>query len=240
MELLGSVFGFIVAPFIFWWSLSLWVVVPSAIAFIVFIGAMSEIDDQHPGFAFVALIIFAVLLSLGAGYVSDVSGFWPSIFESLKFFVKFIVGYIACGIITLIPLWYINVRRITLKNKSLFHDFISFALKNEVNEFELKAKNCLTESEKDEIRRNDGVVDGKIMPCLRHYFKENGMTFSSVKPKDNLKLIRSLIFVWFAHLIIEFFGELIAKIPEYVARILRIPLNWASRIASRGLPEDLR
>ncbi|MFC1645496.1 hypothetical protein ACFL08_05745 [Patescibacteria group bacterium] len=239
MDPISALFVFFLEPIGFWWAMSWWVIAPSTLCFVISIASMADYDDRHDGVSGVALLIAFALVSLGSGYASEVEGFWVSLLEAGKFFVKFFLIYVGCGIVTLFPLWYVNVRRIAKRNKENFDEFVNDALEG-VDRYGNKFKTPLTDEQKIEVENFGGVKDGKMLPCLRKIMNEYGLIFKSTNARDNLDIISSLIFLWPIHILIETFGEFIVKIPERVARLLRVPLNWISKIATRGMPDEIK
>lgn len=242
MEIMSLLLGFLAAPFAFWWTLSWWIITPSAVLFLISIGTMMPDESApHPLIALVCMMIIFLLTAIGAGCASPVNGFWLSALEGAKFFVKFILGYLACGIVTLLPLWYVNVKRIGRKLKKYYQIFIEKVLKSDEYCSQMLG-NTLTAEEKKEIRELNGMKDGKLMPGLKGMFdkyKEHYYSYPSLEAKKNLELISSLIFLWPVHVIVEIFGELIMKMPKYIVKLLNLPLNLISQLATKGLPEDL-
>lgn len=231
-------FQFLLAPFVAWWALSWWIIVPCAVSFMFSIGCMmperEDDSDVHPVVASVCLVIIALLTAIGIGYTSKVVGFWMSALEGGKFLVKFLSIYVACGIATLLPLWFVNVRRIGKRIRKIYDEFIKKVL---------DTTSPMDADKKEEIRKCNGMKDGKILPFLQEMlidYKNRFYIFPSVNAKDNMGLISSLLFLWPLHIIIEILGEFIAKIPEHVVRLLRFPPNLISRAAVRGLPEDIK
>lgn len=247
MEILLPITAFLFAPFAAWWALSFWIIIPCTIALIIAIGAMvSDLDnydrrDDHPVLAFFCLLFGLLLTSIGIGYKSTVNGFWPSTLESLKFFTIYASAYVGCGVITLMPLWYVNVRRMGKSAKKYYQNFISAVLSD--NNSERWLEKTLTEEQKTEVRECNGIRNGKILPYLipmLDRYKSYHSGPRSLKASDNMGLISSLIFLWPLHIIIEIFGEFIAKIPEHVVKVLRLPLNLISKYAVRGIPNELK
>lgn len=247
MEMLSPVVGILVAPFVAWWALSWWIIIPCSVSFVISIVSMMSDREDHndvsPWVSGACIAIIGLLIAIGIGYTSEVQGFWISVLEGAKFFVKFCAIYVACGILTLLPLWCVNVRRIGKRIRKLYKSFIDEALKaTEDNKGYFRGTLILTAEQKEEVRACNGMKDGKILECLQDMFSKykSHISFPSVDARNNMGLITSLLFLWPAHIIVEICGEFIAKIPQHVAKLLRIPLNMISRLAVRGLPEDVK
>ncbi len=257
MDILSGLAGFFLFPVMAWWALSWWYIIGSGIFFCFFIFALvpSEWEDHTGGHATasaVLLLITFLIVSLGVGNHSEVTGFWASIWVGTKYFFMSALAYVVCGIFTLLPLWYVNVRRIGESMRNEFRLFVERALEmpnmgnansDDIPHYFKGVKNFLTSTDKEEVRSRRGMKDGKIMPCLMEMHREykNHMYFRrSIYAKDNLGLIASLIFLWPAHVVIETIGEFIAKIPEHIARIFKGPLNMISKMVVKDLPEELK
>ena len=248
MEILGLIgFHFLLAPFVAWWALSWWIIIPCAVAFMISISALmpsrGKYGKVNHASAAICLAIIGILTATGIGYNSKDTGFWLSALEGAKFFVKFFAVYVTCGIVTLLPLWYVNVRRIGKSLKRLYNEFIEETVRaTDRYSGKFERSGTLTNEQKEEVRKCNGMKDGKLLPYLQVMLIEykKHCTFPSINAKDNMGLISSLLFLWPIHCIVEILGELIAKIPEHVARLLRLPLNWISRAVVRGLPEDVK
>ena len=94
MEILGLIgFHFLLAPFVAWWALSWWIIIPCAVAFMISISALmpsrGKYGKVNHASAAICLAIIGILTATGIGYNSKDTGFWLSALEGAKFFVKF-------------------------------------------------------------------------------------------------------------------------------------------------------
>lgn len=198
-------------------------------------------EGVEPFKAGVAMFILFALVAIGAGW-SSANGFWPSVLAGLKTFVKCIIIYIACGIVTLIPLWYVNAKRISREIMNKYYNFITYILGCADDVMRYNYKITLSAEEKEEIKKCNGIRGGEIIPCLKEIFElyKGNNRFPSLNAKDNIELISSLIFLWPIHILVDVFGEFIAKIPEYATTLLKFPLNIISKIVSRNIPKGIK
>ncbi len=247
-----TIIGFFMAPLIAIasWSIWAWILIGGA-----FCGSVIEIERNSTTrffYGFIAAIIIFIFAIMNA----KTDGFFQSVLQGLIFTMQFIVVYMLFGILFLMPLWYLHVRRVGKEAHKNFSRFMEKALKTTDANFSdyfykdhgNQTFTPLTENEKKDVSASKGLdKNGKMVPCLKNmiplYKKKHELT-SSIKAvrnnkniSENRSMLIELLVLWFPYVLDEIFGKFFMRIPGFIVNCLKKPLEVIAKSASKGIPE---
>ncbi len=249
-----TIIGFFMAPLIAIasWSIWAWILIGGA-----FCGSVIEIERNSTTrffYGFVAAIIIFIFAIMNA----KTDGFFQSVLQGLLFTMQFIVVYMLFGILFLMPLWYLRVKRIGREARKNFSSFMEKALKATDANFSdyfykdhgSQAFTPLTENEKKDVRASKGLDEnGKMLRCLKNiiplYKKKHELTSSIEAVRNNKNISKNmpvlieLLTLWFPYVLDEVFGKFLVRIPKHIITCLKKPLEVIAKSAGKGVPDNI-
>lgn len=179
--------------------------------------------------------------------ISNMS-WYAQLWVSVKLASVVMVDYLILGVLNSVPLWFWFVRKRLVSLRAELNSYV--ASRAASGKFWFIRNYC------NDSREPEPLTPEQIKVCAEYRLGESIPEFlqedwsqyrrSELRFKDNsnkfsrnLDTISSFIFLWPFHYIFVFFGDILAKIPEWFARYFGPMIDTLTRLVRFGIPDNI-